>query len=300
MIAAGLLLAGYAVAAGFAAPALLHKDCSRRSPRTAMAVWLVLAVSWLATVPLAGLAVAAGLPLTWQAFAGRAPEAVSWPVTAAGVMFAVVVALSACWHLARGLRRTRREQDAHAEFLAAVGRPDQALDVTVLDEDAPAAYCVPRGRHRVAISAGALSRLSPGQLNAVLAHERAHLHGRHHLILAATAALGGAFPRVPLLAQAPAELAILAEMAADDTAARRHDPGDLAAGLVAFATAAPRTSALTVGGPAAIVRVQRLLGPDPSRGPAARAARVVACGAALLIPAAVTCLPLVMLLTRLW
>jgi hypothetical protein len=66
------------------------------------------------------------------------------------------------------------------------------------------------------------------------AHERAHLRGHHHLMLAVAAALARAFPAVPLLARAAAELAVLAEM--------------------------------TVGGPAAIARIQRLLAPPAPPG----------------------------------
>ena len=103
------------------------------------------------------------------------------------------------------------------------------------------------------VSTAALAVLGPGQLQAVLAHERAHLRSRHHLTLTASSALARAFPHVPLLAQASAELAVLAEMAADDAAARRHDPGDLAA-------------ALTASGPAATARIHRLLAPPRGRG----------------------------------
>jgi hypothetical protein len=86
-------------------------------------------------------------------------------------------------------------------------------------------------------------------------------------MLAWASALGRAFPMVPLLAQAGPQLAVLAEMAADDAAARRHPPGDLASALVTLARAHARApvhdGALTAGGPAAIARVQRLLTPPP-------------------------------------
>jgi len=118
----------------------------------------------------------------------------------------------------------------------------------------------------VVVSTAALAVLGPGQLQAVLAHERAHLRSRHHLTLTASSALARAFPHVPLLAQASAELAVLAEMAADDAAARRHDPGDLAAALVILARAGVRAAALTASGPAATARIHRLLAPPRGRG----------------------------------
>ncbi|MGH3196477.1 MAG: M56 family metallopeptidase, partial [Streptosporangiaceae bacterium] len=293
----GVILAAYALAAGFGAPAALCRSWARRSPRIATGLWLTLAASWLTAVPLAALTLLTPTSVTWQASGSRAAGTLSGtpggtPVAAAGILLAAAVALRPSWHLARGLGRTRREHRAHAAFLAAAGRPDQALGAVILDDDAPAAYCLPRGRHQVVISSGALSRLSPGQLRAVLAHERAHLRGHHHLMLAIASALARAFPAIPLLARASAELAVLAEMTADAAAARRHDPADLAAALVTLAAAGSRTTALAAGGSATIARIQRLLAPPPQPRLPARTARLAAGAAALTIPAAIACLPL--------
>src|SRR5262249_58099753 len=248
------------------------------------------AASWLAAVVLAGLALA--VPLTWQAASSPADLTGRTPAFVAGTVLTAAVVLRAAWCLARGLAASRREHRAHAAFLAVAGRPDQALGAMVLDGEAPACYCLPRGRHRVVISAGAVSRLSPGQLQAVLAHERAHLRGHHHRMLAAAAALARAFPAIPLLARAPGELALLAEMTADDAAARRPDPADLAAALVRLAGAGRHSAALAAGGPAAITRIQRLLAPPLRRRLPARVTRMAAGLAALAIPAAVAGLPL--------
>jgi len=270
-VTGGVILAAYAVAAGFGAPAALCRNWARRSPRIAAGLWLTLAASWLAAITLAGLTLATPLSLTWQKSGSRAAGNLSGTpggtaAAVAGLLLAAAIVMQVSRHLARGLARARREHRAHAAFLAAAGRPDQALDAVILDDDPPAAYCLPRGRHRVVITAGTLSRLSPGQLHAVLAHERAHLRGHHHLMLAVAAALARAFPAIPLLARAPADLAVLAEMTADDAATRRHDPADLAAALVTLASAGIRTTALTAGGPAAIARIQRLLAPPRSQG----------------------------------
>ena len=77
----------------------------------------------------------------------------------------------------------------------------------------------------------------------------------------------------------------------EDDAARRHNPADLAAALVALATAGSRPTALTAGGPAAIARIQRLLTPPPRPGLPTRTALVAAGLAGLTIPAAIACLP---------
>jgi Zn-dependent protease with chaperone function len=289
-VTGGVILAAYALAAGYGAPAALSRDWARRSPRIAIGLWLTVGASWLAAVTLAALALA--VPLTWQA-GGTVSGARAGPAAVAGMLLAIAVIVRASWHLARGLARARRDHRAHAAFLAAAGRPDQALGAVIIDADAPAAYCLPHGRHRVVITTSALPRLSPGQLRAVLAHERAHLRGHHHLMLAAAAALGRAFPAIPLLARASAELAVLAEMTADDHAARRHGAADLAAALVTLAGAGSRSTALAAGGPAAIARIHRLLAPPPQPRLPARAARLAAGTAAFLIPAAIASLPLV-------
>jgi bla regulator protein blaR1 len=85
---------------------------------------------------------------------------------------------------------------------------------------------------------------------------------------------------------------VLAEMTADDAAARRHDPADLAAALVTLASAGISTTALTAGGPAAIARIQRLLAPPAPPGLPVRAVRLAAGLAALMIPVVITSAPL--------
>jgi Zn-dependent protease with chaperone function len=286
------LLAAYAVAAGSGAPAGLLRGWPSRAPRLAIALWLMLAVSWLAAVTLAALALAAPFSLAWMASGSQAPRATGAPAALAGLLPAAAVAGWACWHLARGLAAARRRHRAHATFLAATGRFDPALGAIVTAGDTAAAYCLPCGRHRVVISSGALSRLTPGQQRAVLAHERAHVRGRHHLILAVSAALARAFPVVPLLTRAAGELAVLAEMAADDAAARRHERSDLAAALVALAGAVSLGTGLTAGGTAAIARIQRLLVPSPRPVLAVRIGRLALALTAMAIPAGIAVLPL--------
>jgi hypothetical protein len=295
-VTAAVLLAVYAAAAGLLAPAALRRGWAARSPRLAMSVWLVLPVSWMVAVVLAVLAATAPSGLTWPGPqpggsqvlpAGPAPGGPAGAVT--GLLLAAAVVLRTGWCLARELARSRRDRHEHAALVAATGRPCPELGVVALDHDAPAAYCMPCGRYRLVVSAGALAALDTGQLHAVLAHERAHLRYRHHLMLAVAAALARAFPRVPLFAQAGPELGVLAEMAADDAAARRHRRDDLAAALVILAGAGPRSAALTAGGPAAMARLQRLLTPPQQHrtGPA-----MLAAIAGLMPPAAIACVPL--------
>ena len=296
MIAAALL-AAYAAAAGLLAPTALRRGWAARSPRLAMSLWLVLPASWTVAVVLAVLAATAPSQLTWPGpqpggsqvlSAGPAPGGAAVAVT--GLLLAAAVVLRTGWCLASELARNRRDRHVHAALVAATGRPCPEPGVVVLDHDTPAAYCMPCGRYRLVVSAGALAALGTEQLQAVLAHERAHLRYRHHLMLAVAAALARAFPRVPLFAQAEPELGVLAEMAADDAAARRHGRDHLARALVILARAGTRPAALAAGGPAAIARIQRLH--DPPRQRQARLARLAAT-AGLLLPAAIACLPLI-------
>lgn len=294
---AAVLFALYAVAAGMLAPMLLRGKWAARSPRLAMTLWLVLPVSWVAAVVLAILAGTGPVPLTWPAPPGGDPVLLARAAmpggrafAIAGLVAAVAVVLRTTGCVAGELRRARRDRRDHAAQVAATGRPGDEPDVAIVDHDAPAVYCLPGSRYQIVISAGALAALTPEQLGAVLAHERAHLRRRHHLILALSAGLARAFPRVPLLGHARPQLAMLAEMAADDAAARRHRVDDLAAALVVLARAGARPTTLAASGPEAVARLERILDPEPPRTGFARLAAV----AGLIPPVLIACLPLLL------
>lgn len=292
---AAVVFALYAAAAGVLAPVALRGGWVIGSPRLALSLWLALPVSWVIAVVMAVLAAAAPFPLAWTGPGlGRSRMLAGPPVPGGGVIavaglaLAAAVVLRAGWCLAGEWYRGWRGLREHATLVAATGRPGPERGVVILDHDAPAVYCLTSGRDRIVVSAGALAALTPGQIRAVLAHERAHLRCRHHAMLALATALARAFPGVPLLARAGPQLRVLAEMAADDAAAHSHHRDDLAAALVILAGASPRAAALTAGGPAAMARLQRLLTP-PQHGPGpARLAAI----AGFLPPAAITCVPL--------
>ena len=121
------------------------------------------------------------------------------------------------------------------------------------------------------LTTGALAVLGPDQLTAVLAHERAHLAGRHHLLLAVTRSLAAVAPAVPLFARGTSAVARLAEMRADDVAARRAGGNQgrrtLLTALLAMATglaAGPAPAAWLPGaGGVVAARVRRLADPPP-------------------------------------
>jgi len=130
--------------------------------------------------------------------------------------------------------------------------------MVLLEDDRPAVYCVPV-RRRIVFTTGALRRLDSPQLDAVLAHERAHLAGRHHLVIILATSLRGAFPRISFFAAAASQIGCLVEMAADDAAARRAHRLTLARALLTLAAAQVPAGALGAGGTAGAQRIRRLI-----------------------------------------
>jgi len=267
-----LLLVGYAVTLAILAPLWLTRSgWALRSPRLAIWAWQVLTATVVVCVALAGLAVA----VPSVAFSGsladmlqacvlalRAQYAAPGgaAVAASGTVLAVAVVGRVGWCVAAGLVRARRERSRHAEVLALVGRHRSDLGVTVLDDDRPAAYCLPGYGHRIVLTTATLAALERGALDVVIAHERAHIRGRHHLVLGYAKALERAFPRVALFCTAAAEMRRLVEMAADDEATAHAGRLTLAGALVELAGAGAPAAALAAGGDV-VRRVRRLMGP---------------------------------------
>jgi hypothetical protein len=140
---------------------------------------------------------------------------------------------------------------AGAPGIGATGRRPAAT--VVLDDPRPAAYCVAGRPAAIVLTSGALQVLDPPQLGAVLAHECAHLAHGDHLLQTLTQGLAAAFPGVPLFIRGAAEVARLAEMGADDSAARVSSRPALVAALLAIATGTviPTTGIPGAGGAAA-------------------------------------------------
>ena len=160
----------------------------------------------------------------------------------------------------------------------------------------PAAYCV-AGRHpTVILTTGAVQALDPGQLDAVLAHERAHLAGRHHRLLAMARIGRQVLPFLPLMRDADEQVARLVELHADDAAARARDPRLLATALVVLATAASPAPALAAAATDSVQRIHRLLGPAEPLGRARRQLLRATAAALALTPVLLALTPAVLAL----
>nr|WP_281373351.1 M56 family metallopeptidase [Kineococcus aurantiacus] len=160
------------------------------------------------------------------------------------------------------LHRKESTSEVDAALLAQTG-------VRVLTGPGRVAYCVPGVRARVVVSDAMLDSLTPEEVRAVLAHERAHLRARHDLVLEGFTALHAAFPRVVSSQAALDSVRLLVEMLADDSARRRTGSLPLARALVALAgqpdAGGGVESEMPVGS-AALARVRRLAARPAPRG----------------------------------
>ena len=110
------------------------------------------------------------------------------------------------------------------------------------------------------LTTAALRTLDPDQVDAVLAHERAHLASHHHRLLAIARIGRQILPFLPLMRDADTQITRLVEMHADDAATADRDTRPLATALVVLAAAGP-TPGLAAAATDAVQRIQRLLRP---------------------------------------
>jgi Zn-dependent protease with chaperone function len=291
-----LALFGYALAVSWCLPPLLTGLTARGvSARLGLAAWLSAMASALVA---AGLGIqslfrtiAADWPSLTQAVCRSMAGSACTPVVyrsalyelgvAAAAILATLAAVVALWRYGRRTQRARTRTRAHAQAALLAGRPLPGTGAVVLDDPRPAAYCVPGRPAAIVLTSGALAVLDDAQLAAVLAHERAHLSERHHAAVLVTRGLAAAFPGVPLFTRGVTEVARLAEMSADDAAARRTGRTTLVAALLSIGTgiAVPAAAlGLAAAGYAVPARVERMLRP-------ARPVRDAFCGLALAVAA---------------
>lgn len=155
-------------------------------------------------------------------------------------------------------------------------------DLLVLPGEEAEAFALPRHRRhvgRVVVTEGMLRALRPSERAVLLAHERAHLSGRHHL-LSGIADLAAAVH--PALGRLGSALEFQLERWADEAAARVVDDRRTTATAIARAalagSAAPGRHGerfLSVSTGPVPRRVEALLGPEPA-GPKGRGPRAVA------------------------
>ncbi|MFE5324788.1 M56 family metallopeptidase [Embleya sp. NPDC056575] len=159
----------------------------------------------------------------------------------------------------------RRDRVEHRLALNAVAGAPAGGELTVLPDPTPYAYALRGPPDRIVVSTGMLLPLDDEERRALIAHERAHLRGRHHLALAATRLAACAHP---LLRPIHTTVAYTVERWADEDAAEAlGDRRTIARAVGKAALAAkgrPPFAAPAFAAPGPVPRrVAALLGPPP-------------------------------------
>lgn len=281
-------------------PALLARaGWPRRDPLVALVCWQTIGLagglSMIGALLVHGLAPwgHALLPAGWALLSGRpAGDPVRgdhWvALTLAGVLAVELVGV-----LLLSWVRTTRTRRRHRALLELVVQPSPAIpDTRLLEHPAPVAFCIPGARPLLVLSSGIVAELDDAQLAAVVAHERAHLRERHHLLLLPFVAWEAALPLLPAAERAHAAVRELVEMRADDVAlaslpgagARRTLARAIVAAAEGAGGAGVPDGALAVTGSTTGARVVRLLEPTQPLSVVGRVTALVSAGLLLLLP----------------
>ncbi len=269
MIVALALLAYAALLLTAGASALARARWPEGAPRLAIAAWFALTGSAVASVLAGGLALMVPTVRVSADLAGLLAACVmalrsqyahpgGAALTGAGAVLALAVLARITWCTARALAQAGQARRRHRLRLLLVGTADSQLGAVVVRHHQPVAYCLPGHGSRIVLTTGAIDALDEGQLRAVLAHERAHLRGRHHLLVTLAGALNAAFPRVPAFRIACQQVTRLAELSADDAASAAAHRLSVAGALLSLGAGVP-AAALGATGTADAARVRRLI-----------------------------------------
>ena len=275
-----LLLAALAVLLSGVAPRLMARLGSfRRAPRAALVAWQ--AVS-LAGVLAALLAAPAAVPalgeVGWFACVGDCTMTLAWfrarRWVVVGLAGAVTLAMLGRLLLSghRIGTQLRAARARHRDLVDVLGAPagdgrarvprSAWAGIRVLDHMTPTAYCLPGRRSRVVLTEGALAALPEDELAAVLAHERAHLRGRHDLLLEWFTVLHHSVPEPVRSPAALREVRLLVEALADRAAVRTSGPVTTARALMTLAQGQAPEAGLGAGGDGTTATRMRLLAED--------------------------------------
>lgn len=298
-----IALGAFALLLAALGPALLRRSqWPSRAPRLGILAWQALTASVVLALFLAGATLALpAVPLSadLSELISGCTEALraqySTPGGAAlggtGALLAMGLVARCGYCLIADLLASRRQRRQHLSALTLVGRRQTNCDALVVDSHAVAAYCLPGRRREVVVTSAVLAILDDAELAAVLAHERAHLRGRHGLVLSVASALERAFPRVPVFRHARGEVTRLVEMAADDVAVGRGDRLTVATAVVRLAEASTPPATLAAGGSTAMTRVRRLVAPARPLGTMRSMIMTLAAASILAVPVAIVAAP---------
>lgn len=301
-----LLLATYAAVAGTLGAAWLRDvRWPALAPRLAIAAWQALAASVLLSLGAAGLALAISFPHVsadlaelFNLCAENLRHSYASPggiLTALfGITLFLMLAARTAWCAVQASVSDRRERAARVAAFDLVGRRDVVAGALVVEHEAPYAFCIGGRRHRIVLTSGLLATLGPGELDAVLAHEHAHLRQRHHTALVACRALFGTLaPLFPAFRTAMPLVRLYAELCADDGARRRVGPGPLRDALARLACLPTPAGTLAASAQDVEARLSRLDGRPRGLPLGASAVAGFGIAAAVVVPLALAAAPAV-------
>jgi len=234
----------------FVTPRLLRvRPWAVRHPRLSLFLWFALfCAGCLSAVGSVVSAVVGGLEV---GHATDAVTAVVLTVTAwlglGAVGCTLALLINSGEPIMDAARVQRRDVVPHGSHLDE--RP--SLTLARIPSDDVVACSLPGREPTIIIPTRLESELTPAQLQAVIAHEFAHLEGRHHLLKRIAAVNAACLPRrLRVGREFLRAVTLLLELAADDAAARQ-------AGAVHLANALARIGEL-VGDPTMVMRAERL------------------------------------------
>lgn len=236
MFTAATVLAIIAIALAWPIPiALANASWPSRAPGTALALWQSIALA--GGLSMIGALLCYGLiPFGDSLLSGLgtlATHALDGVPEGVGLdhILALTGAMLLTFHLLMNLLatsfRSERQRRRHHQLVELLSDPlPDRPGTRVIEYAAPVAYCLPGATRSVTVlSAGIMQLLTADELQAVIAHERAHLRQQHPLVLVTFKSWRSALPWFPIANRSENAVALLVEMLADDEA--RHEVDDL-------------------------------------------------------------------------
>ncbi|MDQ2882317.1 MAG: M56 family metallopeptidase [Actinomycetota bacterium] len=295
-----LVLVLGALLVAWAAPRLLeYRLYAGADPQTSLVTWVALVASTLFSLTTAvslillpghgpARQVVALAHHCWAAVSHGSVPRIDEVTALLSVVLATIVVVRGGAAVLRHTLQRRTLHHKHLDLLRILTGKGAASGATLwLDVPHPMAYSV-AGRPALVVASEGLRRCLPTDaVAAVLEHERAHLRGRHHLLVAIAEALAVALPWLPLMRRSPYLVRALVEVSADVVAARSHSAGAVRAALLGMSAAGP-SPAHTLGmAPDCIaLRLAILSSGRSERGPLRRTLHSGLAGAiAVLLPA---------------
>lgn len=233
------LVALAAVLAGVAPRLMARQPRYRRAPRAALVAWQAVTIGAI-------VAALAAAPATFALSSGDGSPSRHLALFTVALVTSGGIAVRLLWSGHRVGRRLRTLRAEHRELVDIIARPDRER-VRVVAHPTPTAYCIP-GRHsRVVLSQGVLDALPSDQLDAVIAHEDAHLRARHDLLVEFFTVVHSAVPGVLRSEEALVEVRLLVEALADRAAVRTAGEVSTARALLSLAQSRTPEAALGAG-----------------------------------------------------